>query len=40
MESSILAKLYTQRDKSLQDLEREQINPKDMQGKRLSHFWK
>ena len=40
MESSILSKLYTQRDKSFQDIDREQVDPKDMQGQRLSHYWK
>ena len=39
MESSILNKLYSQKDKSFQDLQREQMNPKDMQGIRLSRFW-
>lgn len=37
---SVLERLKFSRSQSMQDFEREKIDPKDIQGKRLSKFWK
>lgn len=38
--SSVLERLKLSKSQTMKDFEREEINPKNMQGKRLSKYWK